>query len=95
MNVDSALPAQVQPAELMQPAQAPLDDPARLAELAAVLGVAMRQHRGDPTPAQLAPMGPGIVRAIALHAVRSTPRESRLTGDGRDATTSASSCVTS
>ena len=84
MNVGAALPADTQSAKLMQPAQASLHHPTRLAESAAMLGIAMRQHRGDSPSAEFPPMGLGIVRAVALHAVRPTPRATGLAGNRRD-----------
>ena len=84
MNVGTALPADTQTAELVQPAQAALHHPARLAEPAAMLGSAVRQHRGDPPLTEFLSMRLGVVGAVALHAVRSAPRASRLAGDGRN-----------
>ena len=84
MNVGTALPADAQTAKLVQPAQASLHHPARRAQAAAVFGAAASQHRGDPPLAQLAPMRLGIVRAVALHAVRPLPGPTRLPGDGRN-----------
>ena len=83
MNVGAALPAQTKTAELVQPAQAPLHDPARLAESAAVLGSTMCQHRADSAPTQLPSMGLRIVRPVALYPVRPAARASGLPADGR------------
>ena len=84
MNVGPAFPTDAQAAKLVQPAQAPLHHPPSLAESAAMFGTATRQQRGDPTAAQFASVGLGIVRPVALHLVRPVPGASWLPGDRRD-----------
>jgi hypothetical protein len=51
---DSAVVADEQPFELVQPGKGALDDPAVAAEAGAVLGLAPRDLRCDPEPTKLA-----------------------------------------
>ena len=84
MDVSASVPADPEAAELMQPAQASLHDPARLTQTTAVLGSAAGQLRGDPAPTQFASVGLRVVGPVGLHAGGPVPGSPRLATDRRD-----------
>lgn len=76
MDVVAAFVADAESAELVQPADGAFHDPAMLAQAAAMRSVALRQNRLDATFSQAATMRLGVVRAVALHALRLAARAS-------------------
>ena len=67
----------------MQETQASLDDPARLAQAAAVLGAAVGENRLDATPLQLGFVRLRVVRPVAPNAVGPLPRTPALARERR------------
>lgn len=84
VRVGAAFETDPQSAELMQPAQRPFDDPAVLAQSAAVFGVAMGNHRGNPTRPQGHPMIVRVVCPIGVEQFRVASGTPRLTADRRN-----------
>src|SRR5439155_23475790 len=72
----AAVVADQQPLEVMQPSEGALDDPAGAAEPGAVLGLAARDLRRDPTLPELAAVLVVVVTAVGEHALRPAPRAS-------------------
>ena len=74
MNVGSALIADAQPAELMQPSQGSLNYPTVDSQAAAVLSEAPSQDRLDPQPAQCLSVGFRVICSVSLNPFRSPAR---------------------
>ena len=64
MHLVAAVVADEQSLEVVQPGEGTLDDPADTSEARAVFGLAASDLRGDPTPAQLAPVLVVVVAAV-------------------------------
>ena len=73
MDIRSSFIANPQTAELVKPTVRAFDHPAKHAQTTAVFLVAFGEHRSNATPPQSLAMGFGIVRSIALNALRSSP----------------------
>src|SRR4051794_14391402 len=78
MDVIASFVADAETTELVQPAESSFDDPAMLAQAAAMFGVPFRQERFDSTLTQASAMRLGIVGPIALNMVGPVSRSSRL-----------------
>ena len=74
MDLGSSFVADEQAAELVQPGEGALDDPAEATEAGAVLGRAAGDHGFDPAPTQFAAMSSGVVAAIGDELVGATAR---------------------
>ena len=83
MDLGSAVVADEQSLELVQPGKGALDDPAHAAQPGAMLGLAAGDLRADPALAQLTPMRPMVVGAIGNDAVGTTARPAYLAAHGR------------
>ena len=87
MNEMQPLVAHLQAAELVQPSNRALDDPARLAQATAMRGAPPRQYRGDAQSAKRAAVGCGVVGTVALDTTRAlsgTPASARKRRDRSD-----------
>jgi hypothetical protein len=84
VDIGAAFVADAQPAVLMQPAVRALNDPAVDPQAAAVVGAAARQHRFDAACPQLAAVGLGVVRPIALDPPGPAARPPGLAPHRRD-----------
>lgn len=90
MDLGASFVADEQAAELMQPGEGALYDPAEAAQAGAVRGCAAGDHRFDPALAELAPVASEVVAAIADELVGSAarpahgPAHGRYTVDKRD-----------
>ena len=84
MNRRSSFVANAQSAELMKPGDAALDDPARLAQAAAMGRAAFGEFGADATLLQGISMRLRVVTAITLHAFRLLQRSAGLTRQMRD-----------
>src|SRR5436853_987136 len=71
-----------QSAKLMQPGNGSLNHPSKYSQPAAVLGVALGQHRFNPSAPQLMPMQLRIISAVSLRSLWSPSRPARLALDG-------------
>ena len=74
MKVGSALIADAQPAELIQPSQGSLNHPTVDSQAAAVPSEAPSQDRLDPQPAQCLSVGFRVISSVSLNPVRSPAR---------------------
>jgi hypothetical protein len=70
--------------ELVQPRDGTLDDPARLAQAAAMRGAPLGQYRRNAQRAQVAAVGGRVVGAIALDTSGALPGVPALAGKRRD-----------
>jgi len=70
VDVGTTLEADPQSAELIKPAQRPFDDPAALAQSAAVFGVSAGNGRGNPQDPQSHAMIVRVIRPIRVQQVR-------------------------
>ena len=68
----------------MQPRQRPLHNPTVDPQPAAMLRTAPRQKRLDPVPAQPAPLRFRVIAPVAIQAVRTAARPTRLAAYRRD-----------
>jgi hypothetical protein len=84
VDVGPFVVADAQTAELIQPGERPLDDPAPPPQAAAVLGATHRQQRQNMTCAQAAPDRCRIIAAVAEHADRPAARSAVSTLQGRN-----------
>jgi hypothetical protein len=83
VDLGSAVVADEQPLEVMQPGEGALDDPAGAAEPGAVTGLATGDLGGDPEPAQQAPVLVVVVAAVGGDALRATTRPADQAPHGR------------
>jgi hypothetical protein len=65
VDLGAAVIADEQTAELVQPGEGAFHDPAVTAEAGAVLGLATRDERLDPSPPKLSAVAVGVVAAVA------------------------------
>ncbi len=72
MNVGTALETNTEATEVMAPGMGTFNDPAILAQAAAMFGTASGDHRLDTTIAQRASMRLGVVTTIGVHHTRSS-----------------------
>jgi hypothetical protein len=79
VDVGSALVADEQSFELVQPGEGALDDPAVAPEAGAVLGLAAGDLGGDPAFAERATLRPVVVGPIGGDPIWSTPRPADAT----------------
>lgn len=70
MDVGTTLEADPQSAELIKPAQRPFDDPAALAQSAAVFGVSVENGRGNAQDSQSHAMIVRVIRPIRVQQFR-------------------------
>lgn len=85
MHLMAAVVADEQSLEVMQPGESALDDPAHTTEARAVLGLPACDLRGDPAPAQLAPVLVVVVAAVGGDPVGPPARSADLAAHGRHA----------
>ncbi len=85
MNLGQALIADLQTPKLMQPSQRAFDNPAGLAQTAAMRDPLAGDQVANAACRKGVAVRSRIVGPIALHAVRSTPRASWLAAHRRDA----------
>ena len=83
MDLVTAVVADEQPFELVEPGEGAFDDPAVAAEPGAVLGLAAGDLRGDPASAQLTAVLVVVIATICRDSVGPSPRPSDLAPDGR------------
>lgn len=83
MNTRTALVADREPAESVQPCERSFDDPARPPQSAPVPAVAVGQHGGNTPTAQFGTMPLRIVSAVALDGVGLAARRTGPTANGR------------
>ena len=84
MDLGAAFVADEQAAELVQPGEGALNDPAEPAESGAVLGPAARDHRFDPSLSELPAVAVVVVAAIADELVGPLARPADDPAHGRD-----------
>ena len=84
VDIGTALKADPESSELMQPGDGALDDPAGYAQTAAMFGVAAGELGTDALVGQSLPMSVGIVGTIALHEIGFALGAPDLTADGRN-----------
>ena len=84
MNIGSPFIANAQAAELMQPTQRTLDDPAGFAQTAAVRCALTGQSVGDAQAAKPAVMSGTAIGAICLHDVRALAWPANFSTEGRN-----------
>jgi hypothetical protein len=84
VDFGTAVIADEQPLEVMQPGEGALDDPADAAEPGAVLCLAARDLRRDPAPTQLPPLRLVVVGTVGGEAARSPARSAGATAYRRD-----------
>ena len=85
MNGRQSLIAQAQAAELMQPGDGSLDDPARLTQATAVLGTTLGDQTVNALGFQMAANRFGVIAAVDLNAAGFAHGSPVLAGDRRDA----------
>ena len=83
MDFGSAVVADKQPFELVQPGEGALDDPADSAETGSVVGAAASDHGFDPARAEEATVFVVVVAAVADHPVGTSARPADEPGDRR------------
>lgn len=81
MNAGQSLVTHSQAAELMQPSDRALDNPASLTQTAAMRGTTLGQLGTDAVGMQPITVGLGVVAAITLNALGLVLRPARLTGE--------------
>jgi hypothetical protein len=84
VDLGSAVVADEQPAELVQPGEGALDHPAEAAEPGAVSGVASCDHGLDAAAAELAAVDGVVVGAVGVDAVGASAGPADLAGDRGD-----------
>lgn len=84
MQVRQAFPANPQPAELLQPAQRPLDRPADAAQVVRVVRTALGNVGVDPHGRQQVAGGLAVVAFVRRHAARSVERPAGFAADRRE-----------
>ena len=65
MDIGSLFIADAQPAKLVEPGKAPLDDPAPSPQSATMFGVALREPRHDAAGTQTSPDRFGVITTVA------------------------------
>jgi len=85
MNVGQSLIANLQATEMMQPSQCTFNHPTRLAQTAAVFGIASREQTANAARGERIAMGLRIIGPIALYAPRTTTRTAWFSADRRNA----------
>ena len=80
MNVSTPFVAHAQAAQVMEPGESALDNPAAFAKSAAMSNTAPGQKWPDAALSQLTSMGLRIVSAVALHRFGTLARSGRLRG---------------
>jgi hypothetical protein len=95
VDVGSAFVADAEASILVQPGEGALDHPALAADSGSVWCVAFGDERLDAAGAELVAVGSGVVAAVGEEDLRSASRSSALAPDGRMASRSGSSWVTS
>src|ERR1700727_362426 len=70
LNLGKSIEATPQTTKRMQPGDGPLHIPAELTQPAAMLGIALAQHRRDPQPTQQHAQRLRIVAGVALQSLR-------------------------
>jgi len=83
VDVGTFFVTHAQAPKVMEPGECALDDPAGLAQSAAVGHTSLGQQRLDPTPLQLIAMGLRIVTAITLHGLGTLSRTTGLAMNAR------------
>ena len=83
MDVGSALVADEESFELVEPGEGAFDDPAVAAKAGAVFGLATCDFRGDPAPAELAAAVLVVVAAVGADAIGSAAWPADLASDRR------------
>ena len=83
VDTGSTFVAHAQPSETVQPGEGALDDPARLAESAAMRCTAFGQLRADAAATQSVPMRLRVVGPIALNQLRLSHRGAGFAAHGR------------
>lgn len=83
MDLGSAVVANEQPLEVMQPRERALDDPARPAEAGAVLGLAAGDLGCDPELAKRSPVLVVVVAAVGGETLRASAWPTHATSNGR------------
>jgi hypothetical protein len=73
VSISPALPANAQPAEVVQPGQRPLYHPSRLAQTTAMGAADLRQQRANAACSQPAPVIVAAVPAISLNDLGAVP----------------------
>lgn len=81
MHVGPAFIAHSQPAELMQPGEGSLDDPARGAKMAAMLAAPLADLRTDATLTQECAIPFAVIAAVGLNVCRLDQRMTASTGN--------------
>lgn len=84
MDLVAAVVANEQPLEVMQPGEGALDDPTCTAEPGAVLGLATRDLRFDPSLPELAPVLVVVVAAVCGDPLGPAARTADLAAHGWD-----------
>jgi len=84
VDLGAAFVADEQAAELVEPGEGPLDNPADAAEPGAVLGLAAGDDRSDPSLPKLAPVALAVVAAIADQLVGPPAPPADTAADGGD-----------
>ena len=84
VNVATAVVADEQPFELVQPGEGALDDPAVAAEPGAVRGLAACDLGFDPAPSELATVAVVVVAAVGRHSLGPSPWSADLAAHRRD-----------
>jgi hypothetical protein len=84
VNVVAPFVTHTQSSELVEPAYRSLDHPAQASQAAAVLRVALRDHRLDPTHPQEHAVQVRIVRPIGVQAIRFATGTTHLAADRRN-----------
>lgn len=95
MQVEVSFPADGQPFEVVQAREGLLDDVAELAQALDVRGALAGDHRQDPAPVQLTPVGVAVVALVTEEGVRTPARSTWLPATGGTPSTRARVCVTS
>ena len=85
VNIGSALVANSQSAELVQPTDRPLDHPTEDAQLAAVVGISLGDVRLHAALRQLFSMRVGVVGAVCKQFLRALQGMANLASDRRNA----------
>ena len=83
MDVGSAVGADEESFELVEPGEGAFDDPAVAAKAGAVFGLATCDFRGDPAPAELAAAILVVVAAVGADAIGSAAWPADLASDRR------------
>ena len=83
MDLGAAVVADEQAAELVQPGEGALDDPTVVAKPGAVLGLAARDQRSDPSPSKLSAIAVGVVAAVIDELAGSAARSADDPAYGR------------